>query len=117
MTCSDSGMTAGPTTFADGASATQGEVVSTSKKTAPFSLTACKTSERVSPLTADTLWTLEQAFRTIGQVPSLIRILGQETRRRGHSSQACSDHKSARQVQDEFRASLRRCGPDPSYKY
>src|SRR4051812_24496646 len=86
MTCSAPGMTAGATIFAAGASATQGAMVSISKKTAPFSLTACKTSDSVSKLTARSPWRLEQDFWTHDHAPAAIWIPGQETRMEGHSA-------------------------------
>ena len=86
MTCSESGMTAGATIFAAGVSATQGAVVSISKKTAPFSLTARKTSESVSLLTGCSPWTSEQAIRTIGQASPEIWTFDQDTRMREYSS-------------------------------
>src|SRR6476646_10105510 len=102
MTCSESGMTAGATIFAGGASATHGAVVSMSKKTAPCNRTACKTSERVSALTANPLWTFEQAFRTIGQARRAIRISDQERWKRSHSWPRRSRHKSMRYVGSGF---------------
>ena len=51
MTCSAPGRICGATVAAGGVSATHGGEPSTRKKTAPVSLTARRTSERVSVLT------------------------------------------------------------------